>query len=180
MKGLVFTEFFELVDEVFSMETSEQLIEISDLPSEGIYTAVGTYDPQEIVTLVTNLAEITQTPVPDLLQTFGRHLWKRFLVTFPQLFEGITSSMEFLPRVNDYVHMEVQKLYPDAELPVFECHQPEPDRLIMTYRSVRNLPDLAEGLIRQCIEYYNDSLKVTRETIPGEAPETRFTISETN
>ena len=178
MKGLVFTEFFELVDELFSMETSERLIEISDLPSKGIYTAVGTYDSKEMVTLVTHLAELTQTPAAELLRTFGGHLWQRFLVMFPSFFEGIGSSLAFLPRVNDYVHMEVQKLYPDAELPVFECLKPEPGRLILIYRSVRNLPDLAEGLIHQCIEYYQDSLTVTRETHPGDPPETRFTISQ--
>ena len=42
MKGLVFTEFLELVDEQFSFETCEQIIEMSDLPSGGIYTSVGT------------------------------------------------------------------------------------------------------------------------------------------
>ena len=49
MKGMIFTEFFELVDDRFSFETSERLIEMSHLPSEGIYTSVGTYDHQEMV-----------------------------------------------------------------------------------------------------------------------------------
>lgn len=177
MKGLVFTEFFELVDKEFSMETSEQLIEMSDLPSGAIYTSVGTYDPKEMVTLVTNLAKLTGISVPDLLRTFGRHLWQFFLVSYPMLFEGMSSSMEFLPRVNDYVHMEVQKLYPDAELPTFESEMVKEGQLIITYRSVRNLPDLAEGLIRQCIEHFGESMKIKRETIPGETPATRFTIT---
>ncbi|MBU4234302.1 MAG: heme NO-binding domain-containing protein [Desulfobacterales bacterium] len=177
MKGIIFTEFFELVDERFSFETTEHLIEMSHLPSGGIYTSIGTYDPQEIVTLVTNLSTLTGISIPDLLKEFGRHLFKRFLISFPAFFEGIKSPMEFLPRVDDYVHLEVRKLYPDAELPSFACTMPEPGMMIMTYRSKRNLPDLAEGLILACIDYFGESFLVRRETGQGDPPETRFIIT---
>ncbi|MCD4787381.1 MAG: heme NO-binding domain-containing protein [Desulfobacterales bacterium] len=176
MKGMIFTEFFELVDDRFSFETTERLIEMSHLPSQGIYTAVGTYDPQEMVTIVTNLSTLTGVSVPDLLKEFGRYLFKRFLFSFPAFFEGIGSSLEFLPRVEGYVHLEVLKLYPDAELPSFSCTVPETGMMIMTYRSKRNLPDLAEGLILACIEYFGESFVVRRETGQGDPPETRFVI----
>ena len=84
--------------------------------------------------------------------------------------------MEFLPSVENYVHLEVLKLYPDAELPFFSCTSPEPGMMIMTYRSKRNLPDLAEGLILACIDHFDESLLVRRETIEGDPPETRFII----
>lgn len=48
MKGIVFTGFLEMVDEVFSPEITECIIESSNLKSGGIYTAVGTYDYTEI------------------------------------------------------------------------------------------------------------------------------------
>ena len=176
MKGLVFTEFFELVDGSFSLETTERLIEMSNLPSGGIYTSVGTYDPQEMVTLVSNLSSITGVAVPDLLRKFGSHLFKRFLISFPAFFEGIESSMEFLPNVENYIHMEVRKLYPDAELPSFSYTMPEPGMMVMTYRSKRNLPDLAEGLVLACIDHFGESLLVRRETVDGNPPETLFII----
>lgn len=177
MKGMVFTEFFELVDDTFSFETSEKLIEISDLPTQGVYTAVGTYDPAEMFTLVGNLAKLTNTTVPFLLKTFGRHLFGRFLTSFPQFFEGVNSSLEFLPLVDSYVHIEVRKLYPDAELPSFSCTTPESGSMIMIYRSKRNLPDLAEGLILACIDHFGESLQVTRQTGEGSTPETHFFIT---
>ncbi|TSA01017.1 MAG: hypothetical protein D4R80_00120 [Deltaproteobacteria bacterium] len=176
MKGLVFTEFIELVDESFTMETSERMIEMSHLPSGGAYTSVGTYNAQEMITLVSGLSTLTGIPVPDLLKTFGRHLFKRFVSAFPIFFEGIGSAMEFLPRVDDYVHLEVRKLYPDAELPSFSCERPEPGTLVMTYGSKTNLPDLAEGLILGCIDHFGDPVSVKRETGGGNPPETVFTI----
>lgn len=178
MKGMVFTEFLELVDEKFSFEITERLIEMSQLPSDGIYTAVGTYDYQEIVTLVSNLSTLTDATVSDLLKAFGRHLFQRFVLSFPLFFEGMCSSMEFLPRVQDYVHSEVRKLYPDAELPNFSCSKPEGGTMIMTYRSSRNLADLAEGLILACIDHFGESLSVEREKSPDDASETRFIIRQ--
>ncbi len=176
MKGLVFTEFIDMVDERFSLETSERLIEECDLPSRGAYTSVGTYDAAEMLALVTRLSEVSGIPVPELLNAFGRHLFARFTTSFPAFFDGIGSALEFLPRVNDYVHLEVRKLYPDASLPTFTCSIPEPGTLVMTYRSATDLPDLAEGLIEGCAEHFGESLTITRETLPGDPPATLFTV----
>ena len=176
MKGIVFSEFLELVDEEFSMETCEQVLEMSDLPSGGAYTAIGTYDPQEMRTLLGNLHEVTGVPVPDLLQTFGRYLFRFFVTSFPMFFEGVSSTFEFLPRVHEYVHVEVRKLYPDASLPTFAGEGPVDGVMTMSYRSQSDLPDLAEGLIQGCIEHYDEPLQSTMERVGGDPPETIFTI----
>jgi len=63
MKGIVFSEFLNMVDERFSIEMSERLIDGVNLPSRGAYTTVGTYDAQEIVDLVAKLSEITKISV---------------------------------------------------------------------------------------------------------------------
>jgi len=42
MKGIVFTEFLDLVEEKFGMEMVDKIITQSELESEGAYTAVGT------------------------------------------------------------------------------------------------------------------------------------------
>lgn len=49
MKGMIFTEFLEMVEEKFSMEMVDQILSESDLPSGGIYTSVGNYPHTEIV-----------------------------------------------------------------------------------------------------------------------------------
>lgn len=179
MKGIVFVEFIEMVEKNFSIEMTDQLIEMSDLPSGGIYTSVGTYDPREMITLVGNLSDLTQIRVSDLLKNFGRYLFDRFVNNFPDFFKGITSSIQFLSQVDSYVHLEVRKLYEDAELPTFECTSPVSGQLQMKYQSNRNLPDLAEGLILGCIDYYGEKLTVERKKIPGNPLATLFIISPT-
>ena len=178
MKGIVFSEFIDMIDDKFSIKTSERIIDEVKPPSGGAYTTVGTYDAQEMVDMVIKLSEITSISVSDLLQTFGRHLLIRFSEVFPVFFEGVTSAFDFLPMVESYVHLEVKKLYSDAELPSFVCVSPDPDRLEMTYRSVRNLPDLAEGLILGTADYFNERVKIKRESIPEDPLAELFIITK--
>jgi len=178
MKGIVFVHFIEMVDKRFSIEVTERLLETSALSSGGIYTTVGTYDFEEMVSLLTNLSKIVGVPVDQLLKEFGRYLFEVFVKHFPAFFDGIHSTFDFLPQVHSYVHLEVRKLYSDAELPVFTCQFTEPGVLHMKYESTRNLQDLAEGLIAGCIEHFGETLKVERKTLEGKQPATLFIISK--
>ena len=178
MKGIVFSEFLTMVDGKFSIEMSERLIDEVKPPSDGAYTTVGTYDAQEIVDLVIKLSEITKISVPALLKTFGCHLLTRFAEIFPQFFIDVTSTLDFLPMVESYVHLEVKKLYSDAELPSFTCVSPYPGRLEMTYRSARNFQDLAEGLILGTADHFNERINVERESVPDDPSAELFIITK--
>jgi len=173
MKGIVFREFLEMVEETFGMDVADQIIEESDLPSGGAYTSVATYDHQEILTLVGKLHEQTQVPVPDLVRAFGRHLFQRFVALYPGFFAGVPSAFAFLQRIDGIIHVEVRKLYPDAELPAFDCEPLGSDGLAMTYRSQRPFAELAEGLIQGCVEYFKEPITIERENLEGPPGETR-------
>ena len=176
MKGIVFAEFLAMVEEKFSADTVDLLLDQTPLASGGAYTAVGTYDHREMVALVGRLSRHTGLAVPDLLRDFGRHLLRRFFAKFPAFFEGSRSSFEFLPLVEGYVHMEVRKLYPDAELPTFICEAVGADQLDMVYRSARFFPDLAEGLILETAAHFGEEVEVIREAVPAESGTVVFHI----
>ena len=57
MKGIVFTEFMDMVEDVFSIDILEDIIEESELPNNGAYTAVGTYNHEEIVRMTAQLSQ---------------------------------------------------------------------------------------------------------------------------
>ncbi len=179
MKGVVFTEFLEMVEDRFSPETADRIIESAELPSGGVYTTVGTYDHGEMVRLVSCLSEETGIPAAELVRSFGVHLFGRFHMMFPQYFEGVTSSFDFLQRVDHYIHVEVRKLYPDAELPSFDCDTSEPGRLRLTYRSSRPFAALAEGLIRGCVAHYGEAVDIAMEDLSdGTGTAARFVLSK--
>ncbi|MDP3847485.1 MAG: heme NO-binding domain-containing protein [Pseudomonas sp.] len=178
MKGMVFTEFLEMVETRFGLQTVDRIIGQAQLANDGAYTAVGTYDHQELVQLVTALSAATQVPVPDLIKAFGQHLFGRFALGYPRLFEGVDSAFAFLRSIERYIHVEVRKLYPDAELPSFTYERQGPDDLVMLYQSRRPFADLAEGLILGCIEHYGEAIDLRREDLEtGATNRSRFTLT---
>jgi len=161
MKGVVFTEFLEMVEEKFSADMVDDIIDDSDLPSEGIYTSVGTYSHKEIVQLVSSLSSYTNIAVPDLVRIFGAHLFGRFSVLYPVFFPAGTEVFDFLESVETYIRMEVKKLYPDAQLPTFVTTRENNDTLIMHYQSPHPFATLAEGLLKGCMDHFEVDAQIT-------------------
>lgn len=175
MKGIVFTEFLDMVETTISADAVDDVIEAARVPSGGAYTAVGTYDHKEMVSLVGALSEYSGQPMPDLLHQFGQHLFGRFVVLYPVFFEGVEDALEFLARVEGVIHEEVLKLYPDAELPRFEARWTGPGALTLVYRSPRHMGDLAHGLIEGCVAHFGDPVSIRRQPLPDGAEE--FTLA---
>ena len=179
MKGVVFTEFLEVVEAKFSVDLADQILDGSELDSGGVYTAVGTYHHGEMVTLVAALSERTDIAIPDLLRAFGEYLFSTFETKYPGFFESSRGALDFLSRVDDYIHVEVRKLYPDAELPSFDCQMPQTGCLHMIYESKRPFAPLAEGLINGCIAHFGQPIDVTIEDLSnGAGTKARFILTE--
>lgn len=178
MKGIVFTEFIEMVEEKFGWETAEEIIESANLDSNGAYTAVGTYSHTEMIQLVVGLSSETGLPVPDLIQAYGDHLFQAFVRGYPQMFEASDSAFHFLQQIQDHIHVEVQKLYVDAELPHFAYDSVTDEQLVMTYRSERPFADLAHGLIGAAIRHYKEDITVERENLNDNGTSARFTLTK--
>lgn len=181
MKGVVFTEFLDFVGKTFGEDTVEEIIDKSDLESGGIYTAVGFYNYQEIVELVTQLAKHTNKPVPELLQAFGRALLETFISSYPSFFQQSENLFKFLNSIDHQIHVEVKKLYPDAELPKFETLEFSDNHIVMNYRSCRAMGALAEGLIAGAADYYDTEVDVKITTLGDQSgKEIQFEISSQN
>ena len=119
MKGIVFTEFLEMVESRFSFDMVDDILDDARPASGGAYTAVGTYPHDEMVALVSALSARSGLAVADLLRAFGAHLFGRFVQGYPDFFARVDNAFDFLAGIEDIIHAEVRKLYPDAELPHF-------------------------------------------------------------
>ncbi|GHC59670.1 heme NO-binding domain-containing protein [Roseibacillus persicicus] len=165
MKGIIFTEFLSLVEDQWDEDMVDDIIDACELPSGGAYTSVGTYNHTEIVNLVIALSEKSGVPVPQLLNIYGKHLFGRLAHHYPHFIDQSLSLLEFLEGVERYIHVEVKKLYPDAELPSFETKRLGPNKLEMIYRSSRHLDDVCHGLMEGSMEYFKAKGTITREPL---------------
>lgn len=167
MKGVVFTEFFEMVEKKFSPQVLDQIITQAQLSNGGAYTTVGTYDHADLVRLVQALAERSGLPVAALIEAFGEYLFARFHKRYPRFFEGVSGTFEFLSGIESVIHAEVLKLYPDAQLPRFHVEVHTAQELHLLYLSERHFADLAQGLIKGCIAHYGEPVSLRREDLPN-------------
>lgn len=160
MKGIVFTEFLEMVAKTHGDDLVDDLIDEAKLPHGGAYTSVGTYPHAEMVALVSALSRRTGLSLDQLLEVFGQHLFGRFYVHFPHFMDSTPNALQFLMGVESIVHTEVRKLYPDAQLPSFVTHRISDREIELKYHSVHNFSSLALGLIKGCALHYREQLEV--------------------
>lgn len=180
MKGIVFTEFLELVETKFGLEVVDHIIEDSDLPSGGAYTSVGTYDYQELLGLVVSLSQHTKMPVSTLVHAFGKHLFGQFVAAYPAMVEHIHSTADFIDKVEGLIHVEVRKLYPDARLPTIDFKPIDDHNAEVRYRSERPFADLAIGLMEACAEHFGEELNLERIDGAGQPNDATFNLHFAN
>jgi len=167
MKGVIFTELLAMADEHLDPEVVEEVIDAADLPSGGAYTSIGTYSFSELQSLAVGFAGRMELPLGVVLHTFGNHLFEYFLRSHGKFFSDIHDTYDLLQRIEDEIHIEVRKLFPDAELPTFACSEPILGELLLEYRSTRCLADLAAGMIEAAIRHYGESITVTSKDLSG-------------
>lgn len=177
MLGVVFTELLEMVEDKFSMDMVDTILDQADPESGGSYTAVGKYNSDEILKLVSALSEHSGIPVADLVRAFGKHLFGRLALGHPEAIAGLSCSFDLLEHIESRIHTEVRKLYPNAELPRIHSTRHSPTRLTMEYSSTRPLAVLALGLIEGCAEHFGESLSITHsDTSDGAGTSAVFEI----
>ena len=132
MKGIFFCEFVEMVEETQSPELMDSIILESELATEGAYTAGGNYDYRELLQLFSKLSDKTGLSDEELMHRFGEYLFERLCVNYPEFFEGSATTFSFLSKIEDHIHTEVCKIYPDSEMARFETHEPDEHTLVMT------------------------------------------------
>ena len=178
MKGIVFTEFLELVENKFGLEMVDTIILNSNLKSNGVYTSVGTYSFSEMLQLLTHLSEKTGISIDDLLLIYAEHFFEVLKNNYPELLNAYTDPMELISSIENHIHVEVKKIYPGAELPSFEIKEKTANSLIMIYRSSRAMHHFGLGLMKKTFEYFNVSSEIKLKKLNPQGTRVEFNISK--
>lgn len=178
MKGIVFTEFLELVEEKFGLEMVDNIIANSNLESNGIYTAVGTYSFSEMLQLLQNLSDNTGLSIDDLLLVYAEHFFGVIEDSYPGLLATYKDAIDMLSSIENHIHVEVKKIYPDAELPTFQIIEKTDKSLTMIYKSSRAMHHFGLGLMNKTFDYFNQKATIALEKIKDDGTEVKFIINK--
>ena len=179
MKGIVFTEFMAHVETHHGLVFLEDMIDECDAETKGAYTTVGTYPCSELVKLIGTLSEKTGEDISEIITGFGRQLAVSFKNSFPQYYKD-DDYFDFVECVESRIHIDVRKLYPDAELPEFKTISRSGTELVVDYISARKLEHLALGLLEASAAHFDETVSVSMAPyMNGETRIVRFTIGRT-
>jgi hypothetical protein len=178
MKGIVFTEFLELVEEKFGLEMVDYIITNSDLESNGIYTTVGTYSFSEMLQLLQHLSKKTDISIDNLLLVYGEYFFNVIENSYPGLLAKYKDPIEMISSIESHIHVEVRKIYPDAELPTFRFIDKTENSLILDYKSSHAMHHFGLGLMNKTFEHFNSTAEITLEKIKADGTHVRFVINK--
>ena len=174
MKGIIFSEFLELVEETFGLEVCQDMLDENS--DEGAYTSAGTYDHHDLVKLIITLSKITNIGIEELQEVYGKWVFTSLLRSMPGLEVKSNSTFEFINQVEDYIHIEVNKLYDDAKPPQFIFISQTESEMVLDYISARCFSHVCFGLIQGCAAYYDEKVEVQMQPVQEDGSQVRFTI----
>jgi len=178
MKGIVFTEFLELVEDKFGLEMVDHIISSSELESQGVYTSVGTYSFSEMLQLLEHLSKKTDLSIDNLLLVYAEHFFGVIEDSYPGLLATYKDPIEMISSIENHIHVEVRKIYPDAELPTFEVVEKTKDSLVLIYTSSRAMHHFGLGLMNKTFEHFDATATIELEKIKEDGTEVRFIINK--
>lgn len=159
MKGIIFILLEERIVEDHGHDAWDEILERAGV--EGVYTTLGNYPYEAFLDLLQAAEPYTGTSGRDAQRWFGRHALHTFTQEHPHLFEPHDSTISFTKDLNEVIHPEVRKLYPEAPVPTFEVDEdPDEGDLLISYKSSRGLCSFAEGLIDGTADLYQEAVHI--------------------
>lgn len=158
MKGVVFNLLETVVQREYGENTWDSLLESAEV--DGAYTSLGNYPDGELLKLVSAASTALKLPPAVIVRWFARNALPILASKYPKFFEAHTSTRPFLLTLNDIIHPEVRKIYPGADVPVFDYDTSDPNVLLMGYKSARKFCSFAEGLIEGAAAHYGEEVAI--------------------
>lgn len=164
VKGILFNLLEAVVTAEFGEDAWDDTLDAAGVI--GAYTAIGSYEDAEFLTLLGAMPTRGPSSAADQLRWFGRRAMPVLADRYAVFFAPHASTRAFLLTLNDIVHPEVRKLYPGADVPVFDFPRmgaDGSDTVSMSYESARRLCWLAEGFVLGAGDHYGETVVIEQD-----------------
>src|SRR5688500_4247363 len=102
LKGIVFNILQQVISDEHGERVWDDVLEAAD--SAGVYTAVGSYPDQELMSLVGAASKMLDVTPDDLVREFGRKAIPHFAERYPQFFAPHSDTRSFVLTLNEVIH----------------------------------------------------------------------------
>jgi hypothetical protein len=188
MKGIIFTEFLDLVEERFGLEMVDQIICQSRLESQGAYTSIGTYSIYEFLQLLHHLSKNKSISIINLLEVYAVQIFSAMDTIHPEMLKSYNNPIEMIAAMNDHIEIifntkntlpiESLKVESFVPFPLFIVEEKTKNSLIIKYISNRGLQYFWLGLMHEMFKHFNETATIVLEKIKKDGTEIKFTINK--
>lgn len=158
MKGVIFNVLEQVYTDRYDADAWYDLVEASN--SSGIYTSLGSYPDEELVSLIETAALTAGHEFQEMLRWFGRAALPVLAKKYPHFFAPHREAESLVRSVNEIIHPEVRKLYAGAGCPHFHFGSDEGGRMLIGYNSARQMCRLVEGFVHGVSDYYLQTAEI--------------------
>ncbi|WP_411967966.1 heme NO-binding domain-containing protein [Haloferax sp. YSSS75] len=161
MHGIVLNQLKDFVVQTYDRETWTTLQKEAGLPGR-IYVPVSEYPDEDVLTLVETASELTDIPIPDLLEMFGEFLVPPLLETYGVHVDKDWSGLELIANVERYIHIALrEKQISTYTPPELEAGWRDNETVSVVYDSEREMCHLARGIINGVGEHFDEPFEIT-------------------
>ena len=158
MKGIIFNLVQGVISDTYGEDAWDVLLDDAGL--DGSYTSLGSYPDTDLLRLVGAASKRLEVPPDEVVRRLGQGAIPLLAERYPDFFDPHSSTKPFLLTLNEIIHPEVRKLYPGADVPVFDFDTPADGVLILGYQSKRKLCALAEGFVLGAAQHYGETVQL--------------------
>lgn len=159
MKGIIFNFLENLIIDKFGDEIMEEIYEEAEFSVDAPpFVGPETYPDSDLVAIVALLSEKSNFPIDDLIHEFGKYMFPILAGKYPVFLQDIDSPLELLKNVNDIIHVEVRKLFKEANPPIITIKDINQNKATLHYSSERKLCRLLEGLLDGVAAYFGKKI----------------------
>jgi hypothetical protein len=162
MKGIVFVNFNEFINELWGDEFWDNLLNEAELPSGGVYTTFGTYDDQKLFTLICLGVDKKNIYVKYAQFVSVKWAFREFYSFAPAGVHNFTDVFESAHTVQSFIHLEADKLDTDTLPPKSMFLSETPKKILSHYQSAGKLCFLCEDILPSPATHTGQKVKVSQ------------------
>lgn len=173
MKGILFTEFIELIEAKYGLSVVDAVLESSDLPSQGIYTAVGEYDSGEMVRIIYGLSQKENISIDALYECLGVSLFNSLI--YEGVINNYNNSTDLLLSFDNHIAFYVD-LGIGSKSPTLTILDNNSKAMTIRYSASGGLYRLAYALIEKTFLYFKEKVRINYELLDKAGSEVKFDV----
>ena len=160
MHGIIFLELQKFARQQAGAQAWETLLSEAKLPVKS-YSAVRSYDDQEILSLVGAASRILNLPATAILEAFGEFIAPALIRLYGRLLQPGWKTLDVIENTEKLIHTAVRVGNPGAKPPVLDCIRTTEDELQIMYSSERQLCCLAKGIVKGLARHFGETITLT-------------------